>query len=45
MSSLVFSVVALYFNFITYKEFKQIAFEIYREENMAVQVNDSADQR
>lgn len=33
MSSLVFSVVCLYFDYVAYREFKQISFEIYQEEN------------
>jgi len=31
MSSLILSILSLYFNFISYKEFKQIAFDIYKE--------------
>lgn len=33
MSSLIFSILCLYFNFVTYKEFKQIAYEIFYIEN------------
>lgn len=33
MCSLIFCIVSLYFNFVSYKEFKQIAFEIFEIEN------------
>lgn len=33
MSSLVFGVICLYFDFVAYRDFKQIAYEIYMEEN------------
>lgn len=35
MSSLIFAIICLYFNFIAYKEFKQVAYEIHQEENMS----------
>ena len=39
MSSLIFGIVSLYFNFITYKELKQISFDIFKEENLDVERN------
>lgn len=36
MSSLIFGIICMYFNFIAYKEFKQIAYEIFHEENMPI---------
>lgn len=47
MSSLIFSILCLYFNFVTYKEFKQIAYEIFYIENNISDVrgNDRDDSR